>query len=160
MSSTFQTVVRGPNFTGCGKRPILTPAHQVERPIGIGPCGARIDASRTKPVGGKVVLALLYNFVCRVEFFHFNPIRLSDGAGGDLPLEIVAAAARVEPLRIERGLTPARVALLAGFATLFLPCGEIQAKSHPHQHVAKVRLASQGRGCVVPRLLSQHPKFE
>ncbi len=72
------------------------------------------------------MLALLYNFVCSVEFFHFNPIRLSDGAGGDLPLEIVAAAARVEPLRIERGLTPARVALLAGFATLFLPCGEIQ----------------------------------
>jgi hypothetical protein len=72
-----------------------------------------------------MVLALLYNFVCSVEFFHFNPIRRSDGAGGDLPLEIVAAAARVEPLRIERGLTPARVALLAGFATLSLPCGEI-----------------------------------
>ena len=52
------------------------------------------------------MLALLYNFVCRVEFFHFNPIRLSDGAGGDLSLEIVAAAARVDPLRIERGLTP------------------------------------------------------
>jgi hypothetical protein len=74
-----------------------------------------------------MVLALLYNFVCSIEFFHFNPIRRSDGAGGDLPLEIVAAAARVEPLRIERGLTPARVASLAGFATLFLPCGEIQA---------------------------------
>jgi hypothetical protein len=34
MSSTRHAVVRGPSFTGRGKRPLLTPAHHVERPIG------------------------------------------------------------------------------------------------------------------------------
>jgi hypothetical protein len=29
ISSTRQTVMRGPSFTGLGKRPDLTPAHQV-----------------------------------------------------------------------------------------------------------------------------------
>jgi hypothetical protein len=28
ISTTFQTVVRGPNFTGAGKRPLLQPASQ------------------------------------------------------------------------------------------------------------------------------------
>ena len=53
MSSTFQAVVRGPSFTGLGKRPDFTPAHHVDRPTGIGPRGAKIEASRTKPAGGK-----------------------------------------------------------------------------------------------------------
>jgi hypothetical protein len=96
------------------------------------------------------VLALLYKFVCSVEFFHFNPIRRSDGAGGDLPLEIVAAAARVEPLRIERGLTPARVASLAGFATLFLPCGEIPANPIRINTLPRCDWLRKGAGCVVP----------
>jgi hypothetical protein len=34
MSSTRHAVVRGPSLTGRGKRPLLTPAHHVERPIG------------------------------------------------------------------------------------------------------------------------------
>jgi hypothetical protein len=72
-----------------------------------------------------MVLALLYNWACSVESFHLNPIRQRDGVVGDLSLEIVADAARVKLLRVERGLTPARVASLAGFATLFLPCGQI-----------------------------------
>lgn len=54
MSSTRQAVVRGPSLTGWGKRPDLTPAHQVDLLTGIGPRGARIDESRTKPVGGNV----------------------------------------------------------------------------------------------------------
>jgi hypothetical protein len=45
--------MRGPSFTDAGKRPERTPAHQVERLTGIGPWGARIDASRTKPVSGR-----------------------------------------------------------------------------------------------------------
>jgi hypothetical protein len=53
MSSTFQTVVRGPSLTGLGKRPVFTPCHQVERPTGIGPSGARIEVRRTKPSFGK-----------------------------------------------------------------------------------------------------------
>ena len=34
MPSTFQAVVRGPSFIGLGNRPVLTPAHHVERPTG------------------------------------------------------------------------------------------------------------------------------
>jgi hypothetical protein len=37
MSSTRHTVMRGPSFTGLGKRPDLTPAHQVDLLTGIGP---------------------------------------------------------------------------------------------------------------------------
>src|SRR5271169_1824723 len=54
MSSTFQAVVRGPSFTGLGKRPDLTPAHHVERPTGIGPRGARMEGRRTKPNPGRL----------------------------------------------------------------------------------------------------------
>lgn len=35
MSSTRQTVNRGPSFIGLGKRPVLTPAHQVDLETGI-----------------------------------------------------------------------------------------------------------------------------
>lgn len=52
ISSTRQAVVRGPSFTGFGKRPDATPAHHVERATGIGPLGARTEDSRTKPVCG------------------------------------------------------------------------------------------------------------
>ena len=52
MSSARQAVVRGPNFMGFGKRPDLTPAHQVDFPTGIGPCGARMDDRRIRPVAG------------------------------------------------------------------------------------------------------------
>ena len=44
--------MRGPSFTGLGNRPSLTPAHQVDLLTGIGPLGARMDGSRTKPVEG------------------------------------------------------------------------------------------------------------
>jgi hypothetical protein len=54
MSSTRHAVVRGPSFTGCGKRPAFTPAHHVDFDTGIGPRGARIEESRTKPVSGSV----------------------------------------------------------------------------------------------------------
>ena len=37
-----------------GNRPVLTPAHQVDLQTGMGPFGARIDESLTKPVSGKV----------------------------------------------------------------------------------------------------------
>ncbi len=40
----------GTKFDRLGKPPGLAPAHHVERPTGIGPCGAMIEASRTKPV--------------------------------------------------------------------------------------------------------------
>jgi len=35
MSSTRHAVMRGPSFTGVGKRPALTPAHQVDLLTGI-----------------------------------------------------------------------------------------------------------------------------
>jgi hypothetical protein len=60
--------VRGPSFTDLGKRPVFTPAHQVERPTRIGPCGARIEVSRTKPALGRLSL------VCSLSLeFHSNP---------------------------------------------------------------------------------------
>jgi hypothetical protein len=52
MSSTRQAVVLGPSFTGFGNRPALIPAHHVDLLTGMGPRGARIDASRRKPVVG------------------------------------------------------------------------------------------------------------
>src|SRR5437763_5122953 len=53
MSSAFHAVIRGLSFTGLGNRPALTPAHHVDRDTGIGPVGARICLTRTKPVSGK-----------------------------------------------------------------------------------------------------------
>src|SRR3982074_1230271 len=50
MSSTRQAVMRGPSFTGLGYRPLFTPAHQVDLLTGIGPRGARMPDSLTKPV--------------------------------------------------------------------------------------------------------------
>lgn len=44
------TVILGPNFIGLGNRPVFTPAHQVDFDTGIGPFGAKMSLSRTKPV--------------------------------------------------------------------------------------------------------------
>ena len=48
--------MRGPNLTGGGNRPDLTPSHHVDLPTGIGPLGPMIDESRTKPVSGREVV--------------------------------------------------------------------------------------------------------
>ena len=53
MSSTRHVVIRGPSLTGLGNRPDLTPAHHVDLPTGIGPRGAMMEDSRTKPIFGK-----------------------------------------------------------------------------------------------------------
>lgn len=52
MSSTRQAVIPLPSFTGAGKRPDFTPAHQVDLATGMGPAGPRMTASRTKPSFG------------------------------------------------------------------------------------------------------------
>jgi hypothetical protein len=52
ISSARQTVILGPNLRGFGKRPDFTPAHQVDLLTGIGPLGARMHASLTKPLAG------------------------------------------------------------------------------------------------------------
>ena len=52
ISSTRHTVIRGPSLIGFGKRPVLTPFHQVDLLTGIGPAGARRLARRTKTVSG------------------------------------------------------------------------------------------------------------
>ena len=61
MSSTLQTVIRGPSFNGRGYSPDLTPAHHVLfdtgmiAGIGGSALGApRILGSRRKPVSGNV----------------------------------------------------------------------------------------------------------
>lgn len=56
MSSTRQAVIRGPSLTGWGKRPSFMPAHHVDLLTGIGPRGAMIAESLTKPVVGKSTL--------------------------------------------------------------------------------------------------------
>ena len=43
ISSTRHAVIRGPNFTGLGYRPVWMPAHHVDLETGIGPLGARIE---------------------------------------------------------------------------------------------------------------------
>jgi hypothetical protein len=53
MSSTRHAVMRGPSFTGFGKRPDLIPAHHVDLLTGIGPAGAMMEERRTKPVLGR-----------------------------------------------------------------------------------------------------------
>jgi hypothetical protein len=53
MSSTRQTVILLPSLMGLGNRPERTPAHHVLLETGIGPWGARMDDSRTKPVIGR-----------------------------------------------------------------------------------------------------------
>ncbi len=53
ISATRHAVIRFPSFTGCGKRPLLTPAHQVDLATGIGPLGAKIEDSRINPVSGR-----------------------------------------------------------------------------------------------------------
>ena len=52
MSSTRHAVMRGPNFTGFGKRPSFMPAHHVDLLTGMGPFGAMIAGSRTRPAEG------------------------------------------------------------------------------------------------------------
>ncbi len=61
MSSARQTVVIGPSLRGAGKRPVLTPAHQVDLETGmIGGVPVlglpRICDKRRNPVSGKVVI--------------------------------------------------------------------------------------------------------
>src|SRR5687767_3842953 len=56
ISSTRHAVVRGPSLTGFGNLPLLTPAHHVDFPTGIGPFGAIIEGSLTNPVPGSSTL--------------------------------------------------------------------------------------------------------
>src|SRR5262249_15317829 len=60
ISSTRQAVIRGPSFTGLGKRPDLTPSHQVDLPTGMtaGIGGSALGSPmiwgrRRKPVSGR-----------------------------------------------------------------------------------------------------------
>jgi hypothetical protein len=74
MSSTRQVVIRGPSFTGWGKRPSFTPAHHVDLLTGISPCGSKIVSNgsasdrrgvsigpRWRPFAGK---KLQYVWIC------------------------------------------------------------------------------------------------
>jgi hypothetical protein len=67
MSHSRQAVIRGPSFTGAGKRPERTPAHHVDFDTGIGPFGPITSASlrRRCVVGwfiGKPSLFLMARF--------------------------------------------------------------------------------------------------
>jgi hypothetical protein len=54
--------MRGPSFTGLGKRPDFTPAHQVDLLTGIGPAGAKMEERRRNPpvvVEGKLFVMFM-----------------------------------------------------------------------------------------------------
>jgi hypothetical protein len=157
ISSTFQTVVRGPSFTDFGNRPDFTPTHQVERPTGIGPCGARIEVSRTKPLA-EMARALLYNFVCSIEFFHFNPIRRRDGVAGDLSLEIVAAAARERTAPNRARTNPRESRIAARLCDSFFAERRDPVESNPHQHVPRCDWLSKAADAFVPSFLHRASK--
>lgn len=149
MSSTFHAVVRGPSFTGLGNRPVLTPAHHVERPIGIGPCGARIDVSRTKPEAGRSSL------ICSNDLF--NPecciVALLAGgrrAGDNVFLENAAAHGRVESLLAERGINPAKESRAGKRATLF--CAVTVLAGRELQSIVRARF-----GCTSPDATNPSP---
>ena len=105
MSSTFHAVVRGPSFTGLGKRPVLMPAHHVDRPTGIGPSGARIEVSRTKPERGRLslicscALSELVNFILTL-------IRRRTAQAVSFRLKSSPPVLRVDPLCQSADLTP------------------------------------------------------
>ena len=56
ISSARQTVVRGPSFTGLGKRPVLQPSHQALLLMGT---SCRTWGSRRKPIWGMVVIVVI-----------------------------------------------------------------------------------------------------
>jgi hypothetical protein len=70
ISSTRHTVVRGPILIGLGNRPVLTPSHHDDLPMGInGSVGgmllglSSICVSRRKPVGGMFIVKLLIKLI-------------------------------------------------------------------------------------------------
>jgi len=105
ISSTRHAVVRGPSLTGFGNRPVRTPSHHVERLTGIGPSGARIDASRTNPVGGNA------GTVCSISLFLLcfkskpSSVRVT-AATSTIRLRVPDAAGRVAPLFQSAEATP------------------------------------------------------
>lgn len=83
--------MRGASLTGFGKRPVATPAHQVDFPIGIGPLGAKISRSRTKPLALKIRLAVvdrsMVNFVSPLsEGSQIKSVRETFGDGPASPV--------------------------------------------------------------------------
>jgi hypothetical protein len=76
--------------------------------------------------------------------FKINLINKCDGVSDDISLENVAAPARVDPLVSERGFDPARVASLAGFATLSFFAGAARPRRVP---LYDIGIASGMRAC-------------
>lgn len=67
MSATRHAVVRGPSFTGLGKRPDFTPAHHVDLLTGMGPAGAKMLDIRRKP---ELVPGMESTSLCEMECWH------------------------------------------------------------------------------------------
>ena len=53
--------MREPSFTGFGKRPDFTPAHQVDLLMGKGPAGANMEDKRNSAVEGWSAGDIMYN---------------------------------------------------------------------------------------------------
>jgi hypothetical protein len=84
ISSFRHAVMRGPNFTGAGNRPALTPAHQVERDTGMGPSGLMMDLNRLKPLEASVVDVMTFSISPRggVSAWRVMSLTAAGGEGG------------------------------------------------------------------------------
>jgi hypothetical protein len=58
-----------------------------------------------------------------------DPIRQRTAQGGKVSLEILTARGRVDPLRKERGIKPARAAQLPGVRLFFCACAKARSDS-------------------------------
>ena len=150
MSSTFQAVVRGPSFTGLGNRPTLTPAHQVERPTGIGPCGARIDLSRTKPALGR--LSSIFSLSLQFAFFIVTRPFERRRRRRQIQLNLSPPMLGSAPLVGERGINPAKSRVAARRAALFSPCDGIQVFHSRPMRLPRRELLSKGGSTAFPPL--------
>jgi hypothetical protein len=90
ISLTRHTVTRAPSLRGFGKRPSLTPAHHVDLLIGIGPTGARMSFSRTRPVSGNVSMPV--SWFCKVRSC-LTMSDNSDGTGKEKSVQVVEKGA-------------------------------------------------------------------
>src|SRR5271170_4717555 len=139
MSSTRHAVVRGPSFTGRGNLPVLTPCHQLERLIGIGPHGARIEASRTNPVCGRIAELMRSKLGGVMSTFTVS-VR-GNGRRRRLRLEIAVVADRIDPLLIGRRLIPQESQRLAALRLFFCRWAE------PFSPDALLSFRSSERSC-------------
>lgn len=77
---------------GFGKRPSLTPAHQVDLLTGIGPFGASMEESRTRPILGKAETSACEQIELSIYFTLLREEGERPDAINNLPDQFLVAA--------------------------------------------------------------------